>query len=379
MSNATVSYRMCSRCILDTHDDPYMQFDEKGVCSTCRTYDEQVKTRVYKGAIGEKKLKDLVEEIKQAGKNKSYDCIIGISGGVDSTYVAYLTKQMLGLRPLAVHLDNGWDSELAVSNIKETLDRLQIEYDTHVIDWQEFKDLQLSFIKASVVDIELTSDHAIFATLYKIAQQNNIKYILQGVNIVTEGFLPSHWIHNKFDWLNIKSIHKQYGQVPLKTFPHISFVQQLYYKYVSGIKFIPILNYVPYSKEEAKKLIVNELGWRDYGGKHYESIFTRFYQAYILPQKFGIDKRKSHYSTLICAGELSKEEALELIKQPTYDPLKLEQDKEYVIKKFDLSREEFERLMSLPPKKHMDYPSYMSLYHKLRPAYKMMKKLIGRN
>lgn len=378
MNNANTAYQMCNRCILDTYDDPNMQFDEMGVCGMCKTYDEQVKTRVYKGEIGKQKLGKLINEIKQAGKNKPYDCIIGVSGGVDSTYVAYLTKKLLGLRPLAVHLDNGWDSELAVSNIKETLDRLEIEYDTKVIDWEEFKDLQLSFIKASVVDIELTTDHAIFATLYKLARQYNIKYILQGVNIVTEGFLPSHWVHNKFDWLNIKSIHHQFGKVPFKTFPHINFIQELYYNYVCGIQFVPILNYVPYSKEEAKKLIMNELGWRDYGGKHYESIFTRFYQAYILPKKFGIDKRKSHYSTLICAGELSRKEALELMKQPAYDTVKLEIDKDYVIKKFGLTAEEFETLMKLPIKKHTNYPSYMNYYQKLRPIYKMIKQIIGK-
>ena len=336
MNNQSCSYKMCSRCILDTNDDPILQFDEKGVCSTCNTYDELVRTKVYKGEIGKLKTDTLINEIKLAGKNKKYDCIIGVSGGVDSTYVAYITKKQFGLRPLAVHLDNGWDSELAVSNISETLRRLNIELYTHVINWEEFKDLQLSFIKASVVDIELTSDHAIFATLYKVAQKHNIKYILQGVNIVTEGFLPSNWIHNKFDWLNINSIHKQFGKVPLKTFPHISFFKQLYYQYISGIQFVPILNYVPYSKEEAKKLIMTELGWRDYGGKHYESIFTRFYQAYILPQKFGVDKRKSHFSTLICAGELKRDEALELIKEPTYNLEKLAADKEFAIKKFGL-------------------------------------------
>ena len=371
-------YKICSRCILDTHDDPSLMFDEQGVCSTCKTYDEQVNTRVYKGKIGKQKLEQLVSEIKQAGKNKEYDGIIGVSGGVDSTYVAYLTKKQLGLRPLAVHLDNGWNSELAVSNISETLNRLHIELFTHVINWEEFKDLQLSFIKAYVVDIELTSDHAIFATLYKLAQKYNVKYILQGVNIVTEGFLPSHWVHNKFDWLNIKSIHKQFGKIPLKTFPHISFTQHLYYQYATGIQFVPILNYVPYSKEEAKKLITNELGWRDYGGKHYESIFTRFYQAYILPQKFGVDKRKSHYSTLICAGELNRNEALELMKEPTYNLEKLEIDKGFVIKKFGLSPQEFESLMHTAPQKHSDYPSYMNYYNQLRPIYKKIKRIIGK-
>jgi N-acetyl sugar amidotransferase len=322
-------------------------------------------------------LDELISQIKKDGRHKDYDCIIGVSGGVDSTYVAYLTKT-LGLRPLAVHLDNGWNSELAVSNISETLTKLNIDLYTYVINWEEFKDLQLSFINASVVDIELTTDHAIFATLYKVANKHRIKYILQGVNIATEGFLPSNWIHNKFDWLNIKSIHSKFGKMPLKTFPHLSLIEYFFYNYLSGIKFVPILNYIPYSKEVAKKTIVSELNWRDYDGKHYESVFTRFYQAYILPKKFGIDKRKSHYSTLICAGEQSKEKVLELLKLPALDPDKLKLDKEFVIKKFNLTSEQFEQLMSQPVKRHRDYPSYMNYYYRLRPFYKSVKNLIGK-
>ena len=371
------STQVCFKCILDSSDDPDIQFDKHGVCNHCRIYDEVVKKEVYSGKKGEEKLKQLVERIKKDGNNKKYDCLVGISGGVDSTYVAYLCKK-IGLRPLAVHLDNGWNSELAVKNIENILNKLDIELETYVIDWEEFKDLQLSYLKASVVDIEAITDHAIFASLYKTAAKYGIKYIINGLNVVTEGYLPAHWIHNKFDLMNINGIHNKFGNVPLKTFPKISLLEKIYYERILAIKFIPILNYVDFIKEDAKKIISEELDWRDYGGKHFESIFTRFYQAYILPRKFNIDKRKSHYSTLVCSGQLTREEAFKEMEKEIYDPVKLNADKEFVIKKFGLTAAEFDDIMNLPIKKHTDYPSYMNLYVSARPFIKSTKRTINK-
>ena len=366
------TYQICTNCILDTNDDPYIFFDENGVCNHCHIYEQVVRKNVFSGVPGEKKLKELVEQIKSDGKNKEYECIIGISGGADSTYLAYMVKQ-LGLRPLVVQLDNGWNSEVAVKNIENIINKLEYNLYTYVINWEEFKDLQLSFLKASVVDIEMLTDHAIIAIFYKLAKEKHIKYILTGYNVVTEGVVPSNWVHNKNDLLNIKSIHKKYGKHSISSFPTLGFFKLLYYEKVLKIKIFNILNYISYNKQDAKNIIIKELGWEEYGAKHHESIFTRFYQTYILPQKFNIDKRKSHFSTLICSGQISRETALKEIKKPIYNRQKLLEDKEYVIKKLGLTEEEFECIMKAPQKKHIDYRSIENIFNKFRPFLRFLK------
>ncbi|MFN2439278.1 MAG: N-acetyl sugar amidotransferase, partial [Chitinophagaceae bacterium] len=282
------NYKQCSISVMDNIADPNISFDSNGVSNYYYEYQQKEK-KVYKGADGKKRLQGIIEKIKLAGKGKKYDCITGVSGGVDSTYATLQIKK-LGLNPLIVHFDNGWNSELAVKNIENIISRLGFDLYTLVVDWNEFKDIQLSFIKASVVDIETITDHAIIATLYKLAVEKNIKYVISGSNIVTEATLPAYWIFNKTDHINIIDIHKKHGSVKLKTFP---FFNTRLKKQVElrGIESIDILNYMPYVKSQVKNTIIEELGWRDYGGKHYESIFTRFYQGYILPVKFHIDKR----------------------------------------------------------------------------------------
>jgi len=365
--------KICTNCVMDTHDDPSIVFDDKGVCNYCHDYKKVAKQRIF----GKAELDELILKIKKKGRNKDYDCIIGLSGGVDSTYVAYIVKS-LGLRPLAVHLDNGWDSELAVSNIEKTINILHIDLHTHVINWEEFKDLQLSYLKASVVDIEATSDHAIFASLYKTASDNGIKYILTGENLSTEGFLPPNWVHNKNDLVNIKAIQRKFGTLKLRTFPVLGLRRKWYYSKIKGIKSVPILNYIDYVKEDAKKMIAQNLQWRDYGGKHHESLITRFYQSYILPQKFGIDKRKSHLSTLICSNQLSREDALLELKKPLYINEDLKKDKDYIIKKFGQSESEFQKIMLAPIKKHTDFPSIMNWYSRLYGMIKIYRKVFPR-
>jgi N-acetyl sugar amidotransferase len=361
----------CSRCILDTVDDPKISFDEEGICNHCKIYEENIQ-KYYHGNDPELKMfQNLVKEVKRKGERSKYDVIIGLSGGVDSTYVAYLCWKF-NIRALAVHLDNGWNSELSVVNIKNILKITGFDLYTYVINWEEFRDLQRSYIKAQVIDIEVLTDHAISTILLKVAAENNIQYILNGNSITTEGRLPEHWIHNKSDSINIRDIHKKFGKIQLKTFPLKSIWSTLLFP--SKVQSISILDLYPYNKPLAKELIIREFCWRDYGGKHYESVFTRFYQAYILPRKFGVDKRKSHYSALICANQLTRNEALELMKEQTYSDSQTEKsDYDFVLKKLGFSNEEFEQYIKRMPIDHNQYKSIMNFYNALRPIYRFLK------
>ena len=378
MSADEIGYRQCSITVMDNIADPNISFDDQGVCNYVHEYRKAEQEGVFGGEEGRSKLETIVAEIKQKGKGKKYDCLIGVSGGVDSTYVAWLVKQH-GLRPLAVHLDNGWNSELAVKNIENIISRLGIDLYTLVINWEEFRDIQLAYLKASVVDIEVVSDHAIFATMYKLAKEQNIGYIISGTNIVTEHIMPPTWLYHKMDFANLKDIHDKFGTVKLKTYPTFDFKKYVYYSAVLRLVPISILNYVPYNKHEVKEVIKRELGWKDYGGKHHESIFTKFYQAYILPEKFKIDKRKAHLSTLICSGQITKEQALEELKQPLYPEADLQNDIEYVLKKFGLTRKEFDQIMQLPVVRHDAFKSDLKLkqgyMRLLQRTYKLRKAL----
>jgi len=370
-------YRICSRCIMDTTDADIF-FDEEGVCNHCHQHDRAYADLVPKGLEAEKQLSTLINRIKEKGKGKKYDCIIGLSGGVDSTYVALLVKK-LGLRPLAVHLDNGWDSELAVKNVENIVTKLNIDLYTIVINWEEFKDLQLAYLKAGVVDLEVTSDHAIFASLYKLAKENNISFVISGTNVTTESIMPKTWYYGKKDDLvNLKDIYHKYGSGrKLRTYPTQGFLKLLYFNLFHKLETVSILNYVPYVKSEIKEIIKKELGWKDYGGKHHESVITKFYQSYILPKRFGIDKRRAHLSNLICSGQITREEALLEIQKPLYSsPFELEKDIEYIIKKFGISRMEFDAIMNAPINKHEDFKtdSWMrNIFYSSVRKYKMIK------
>lgn len=373
-------YRQCALTVMDNIADEDIVFDENGISNYYHEYKEAERNGVLTGPAGEKKIADLVKNIKEAGAGKSYDCLLGVSGGVDSTYVAYLVKK-LGLRPLAVHLDNGWNSELAVKNIENIVNKLGIDLYTLVINWEEFKDIQMAYLRASVVDIEVVSDHAIFATMYKLAKEKKIGYIISGTNIVTEHIMPQSWLYKKMDFVNLKDIHNKYGKIKLKTYPTFDFKKYVYYSAVLKLTPVSILNYVPYNKSEVKEIIKHELDWRDYGGKHYESVFTKFYQAYILPQKFKIDKRKAHLSTLICSGQITKSEALQELELPLYGDSELQQDKEYVLKKFGLSQAAFDEIMQLPVQRHEDFKTdkhlkegYMNLLKKTAKLRKILKR-----
>ena len=351
MSN---KHRQCTRCVMDTTVKD-IQFDDDGVCEYCKNY--EIRVNKEKVSNKQKSLKKLISRIKKEGINKEYDCIIGVSGGVDSSYVAYLVKDC-GLRPLAVHLDNGWNSELSVSNIEKILNHLNIDLYTHVIDWEEFKDLQKSFIESSINNLEFPTDHAINALLLRTAERHNIKFVLNGSNLATEGILPIIWMGRNIDYRLLKSIHRIFGHNKLTTFPLLSLRKFAYLLLIKRIKFIPILNYVDYNKEEAMQFLEKEFAWERYGGKHYESIFTRFFQGYILPVKYQIDKRIAHLSTLIMSGQISRDEALNELRLTPYNDEKLmKEDKEYVLKKLSYSEEEFVEIMSQKPVETQSYPS----------------------
>lgn len=370
-------YQICNKCIMDT-TDPEITFDEDGVCKHCKNALNKLKKIKNDKIEKPNEVNEIVKKIKREGKNKKYDCIIGVSGGVDSTYVAYLVKE-LGLRPLAVHLDNGWDSELAVNNVIKILKQLNIDLYTYVIDWEEFKDLQLSFLKASVPDLEIPSDHAIQSILYICAKKYNIKYIINGCNTTSEFILPRYWSYGHWDWKYIKNIQKQYGNKKLRTFPHYNLADMFFYKNIYKIKNITLLDYIDYSKEDAIKILKEKFNWEYYGGKHYESLYTKFIQAYILPTKFNYDKRKAHLSSLIAAGQMTREEALEKMKEPLYNDKALKEDIEYLNSKFGITREQFNELMKLPNKQYWDYKSYENswFYNVLKKVYKNIKRYFG--
>jgi N-acetyl sugar amidotransferase len=349
-------YRICGRCIMDTSDSE-ITFDENGVCNHCHEYERRVAADVRPQPRGERLLEETAERIKQEGRRRRYDCIIGLSGGVDSTYVAYLTKQ-LGLRPLALHLDNGWDSDVAVRNIHNVVRKLDIELETHVLDWEEFRSLQLAFLRASTPDSEIPTDHAIVASLFEAAAKHRVRWIMNGANVVTELMVPLTWSHGHYDWGYIKALNDRFGERPLRTFPHFGVLRQHYWQQLRGIQDLFVLNYVDYDKPRAIEILKRELDWEPYGAKHYENVYTKFFQGHILPEKFGFDKRRPHLSCLVLDGRMSRDEALADVERPAIDSEELRRDRVFAAKKLGLSEAELDEIMALPRKTFWDYPSY---------------------
>jgi N-acetyl sugar amidotransferase len=348
-------------------------FDEHGHCNYCTDFAIKLE-RVQSKLLAQTNAKEeFIKSIKEQGKGKQYDCIVGVSGGVDSSYVLYLAVQH-GLRPLAVHLDNGWNSELASHNIANLVTSLGVDLYTHVINWNENRDLQRSFFKANVVDIEMLMDNAMLALNYRMAAKNKVRFILSGSNSATEGMnMPKGWNHLKFDARNIKAIHQQFGTHPIKTHPLLSTAGFIWYEFVKKIKWISFLDYFDYKKDTAIETLVKECNYKPYPYKHYESVFTRFYQAYILPKKFNIDKRKLHLSTLVISGQLSRSEAIKLLNEPTYSSDELEkQDLKFVLKKMGFSEEEFMDYLRSPNRLHNSYKTEEPLWNGMKKIYKLM-------
>jgi N-acetyl sugar amidotransferase len=355
-------YQICSNCIMDT-TDPKITFDENGLCDYCQNYYDNILPDWHPNEDGERILMPLIEKIKKEGKGKSHDCLIGVSGGVDSSYVAYIAVKKFGLRPLLFHVDAGWNSQESVNNIEKLLEGLNLDLHTEVVNWLEMKDLQLAFFKSQVAHIDTPQDHAFFAAMYNFAAQQKLKYILTGANYATECVRePLEWHYHASDLRQLRDIHRQFGKVPLKTFPLADiFKYKLYYRYIKGVQVVKPLNYVMYNKEAAMQELVEKFGWQRYAHKHYESRFTRFYEGYWLPKKFGYDKRRAHFSSVILTKQMTRDEALDRISKPAYDEIIMKQDFEYVAKKLDLTVSELREIMNGENKSYRDYKSNMRL------------------
>jgi N-acetyl sugar amidotransferase len=354
--------------------DPEIKFDNQGNCNHCNTAIEQGKKVWFPDERGERYLDKIFGKIKLEEKGKEFDCIIGLSGGIDSSYLAWLTVKK-GLRPLAVHVDCGWNSEQAVKNVENVVKKLNIELHTFVVNWEEMKDLQRSFFKASLPDQDIPQDHAIFASLYKFADYNNIRYVLNGINFATECIMPVSWGYQAMDFRHLKSVHKRFGEIKLKEYPHVTFFQRyIYFTLLKRMIIINPLNYINYKKDEAIEILKNELGWQYYGGKHYESRFTKFFQSYYLPVKFNFDKRKAHLSSLIISGQMTREDALNKMNENPYSEDEINFDLEYVAKKLGWSAEEFREIISLPPNRHQDFATIEYLFNLGIKFKKILKK-----
>jgi N-acetyl sugar amidotransferase len=365
------AYRICTRCAMDTSDSD-ITFDEKGECNHCTDYFGRMILQTYKKGHSEKMLDNIISIIKKNGEGREYDCILGISGGVDSCYCAYLCKQW-GLRVLLLHMDNGWDSEISVKNIKAVANKLGYEYMSYVLDWEEFKQIQLGFLKSSIVDLEIPTDIAIPASIYQTAVKYNIKYIISGNNYSGEGILPLTWgYHVLKDMTLYKHIVKTYSKLPLKKVPTVGLIGEFYYKFVRGIKSVYILNYIPYNKDEAREFLIKEFGWQYYGGVHFESKITAFWQSYAMPVKFNMDYRRSNMSSQICEGQMTREEVLEILKTSPYNKDTIENDKNYIAKKYGISREELDFYLNQPPKTYKDFPNSRNL---IKFVYKVYTNL----
>lgn len=347
--------RICTRCVMD-ESDPELTFDGAGVCSLCHARDRHIAAEVKRGDAGRAAVDAFVAELKRAGQGREFDCVIGVSGGVDSSYVAWTVVRKLGLRPLAVHLDNGWNTELATANIERVVQGLGIPLETVVLDWDEFRDLQLSFLRASTPDSEVPTDHAIVAALYAAARGVGVRDIIGGENLFTETHLPRAWSQGHHDWQYIFSIHRKFGSRPLKSFPHRTYLQQELDR--RSMRWTRILNWLDVDKSTMVSTLERELGWRPYKGKHHESIYTRFYQGYLLPRKFGFDKRKAHLSSLVCSGALTRAEALTELAQPPYPVADQESDRVYVAKKLGITDAALDEILALPPRRFDEFPSY---------------------
>lgn len=357
------SYKICNSCVMDTTDSKIF-FDDHGVCDHCNTFKSVTLPTWDIGAGGAARLTNLTDTIKREGQNKDFDCIIGMSGGIDSSYLTYVAKEKMGLRPLVFHVDAGWNSQIAVNNIERLIDGLGLDLFTEVIDWPEMSDLQLAFFKSGVPHIDTPQDHAFFATMYKFATQHKVRYILTGANLSTECIRnPIEWMYYQSDSRQLLDIHRCFGTRPLKTYPVTSILwHKVWLPYFKGIKVVRPLNMVPYIKTEARQLLMERFGWQPYPQKHFESRFTKFYESYWLPKRFGYDVRRVQYSSLIVTGQMTREEALELLKLPSYDESTIGYEIEFVANKLGITVDELNSYMSLPHKSYKDYKNQRQIY-----------------
>ena len=356
-------YQICTRCIMDT-SDPDIEFDAAGVCNHCHGFDRHLRPYWHPDATGRRMLDGIVAQIKREGRGKPYDCAIGLSGGADSSYLAYVARKQLGLRLLAVHVDGGWNSELATRNIENIVRKLDIDLHTYVVDWEEMRDLQRAFLRAGLANQDVPQDHAYFAALYSNAQTYGLRYVLSGGNIATESVMPEEWAYNAMDLRHLEAIHKRFGNHKLKTFPRVGFLRYYFWnRYVKRMRVIRPLNYLPYVKDEAIATLERELDFQYYGGKHFESRFTKWQQLYYRPRKFGYDERRAYLSSLVLSGQTTREQALATLAGDVENERQAEKDTEYILKKLSIGEGEFRQIMAQPPKTFRDYPSNFALFN----------------
>ena len=368
-----MKFNVCTKCVMDT-SDPDIFFDDSGVCNHCHDAAGKLKVSWFPNEDGLNKLNAISSEIREYGKKQEYDSIIGVSGGIDSSYLLHLAKVEMKLKPLVVHVDAGWNSEIAVSNIEKMVKKLDLDLFTYVVDWEEMKDLQVAYLKSSLANQDVPQDHAIFAKLYEFADKNKIKYAITGSNLSSESILPNAWGYAASDSIQIKAIHKLFGKKRLKNYPLMNiFSYKIYWPYFKRMKKIAPLNFLDYDKNKAITFLEDNYGWVYYGGKHHESKWTKFFQAYYLPEKFGYDKRKAHLSSMIAAGHLTREVALAELENPLYVPSELREDKSYISKKLGMTEESFDALISLPNKDFSDYPNELKILNSFRVIKSLLK------
>jgi N-acetyl sugar amidotransferase len=363
MTRLQRKFQICTNCVMDTTDSK-ITFDENGVCDHCNDFYENVLPNWHTDEKGRAELKAMVTKIKEAGKGKEFDCILGMSGGVDSSYLLHLAVTELGLKPLVFHVDGGWNSEIAVNNIQVLVDKLQLDLYTEVINWEEMKDLQLAYFKSGVPHLDLPQDHAFIATLYNFANKYKIKYILNGGNISTECVRnPLEWLYYGTDMAQVNDIVNRFGTIRLESYPFSSILRhKLYLRYFKGVRVVKPLNYMPYVKEKAARMLAATYGWKPYPQKHFESRFTKFYEGYWLPERFGFDTRKTQFSSLILTKQMTRGEALEKLKHPAYDPATIEDDFNYVATKLGISTKELRRYFTMEKKFFWHYKNQLSMF-----------------
>lgn len=377
VENAESRRIQCSRCVMDS-SDPELVLDGSGVCNHCLKFDSVTSTQWFPNKEGLKRWEQIAADIRQAGAGQDYDCILGLSGGVDSSYLALKAREW-GLRPLVVHVDAGWNSELAVSNIESIVRHCDYDLHTHVVDWEEMRDLQYAYLQAGVANQDVPQDHVFFSALYHFATGNRIRYILSGGNIATECIFPGSWQGSAMDAINLKAIHARYGSIPLKAYRTISFFESyLWYPFVKKMRTVRPLDYMPYDKLAAIAELEQAVGWKSYGRKHGESLFTKLFQNYYLPRKFGYDKRLPHLSSLIVSGQMSRDQALDELQKPLYDLDELEIDIAYFCKKLRITRATFEECVGRPPRRHTEFPTWDARYLAIKRLQKSIERLSGR-
>lgn len=364
--------RVCTRCVMD-ESDKNIHFDENGICNYCNNAEKLLNTRWFPNELGESKLKTLITQIKKSGEGDNYDCVIGLSGGVDSSYLLHLATKVWGLRVLAVHVNAGWNSETAESNIEKLVNALNVDLYTYVVDWEEMRNLQLAYLKSGVTNQDIPQDHVFFAQLYKRAASERIQFILTGHNLATESIMPSSWGYNAMDSKQLKYIYKKFGNGNLNSYTTISLFERIYLTLVLKQKVAKPLDFIKYDKEKSKEFLKVEYNWQDYGVKHGESIFTRFYQNYWLPERYGLDKRRPHLSSMILTGFLSRTAALKILEEPLYDAHLLKLDKEYICNKLEISENEFNSFIKSEKVDHSDYPSSEYFINFLLKIYNIIK------